>query len=100
VKKVQKYFDPETQEEQKVLRTVNYSIWEILPKYFILQKPKPRRIQRHRGYRDHGTLTDESVSVRRTEFKKDFQLKQEEERIERMKKNFSDSIKLLFGWIQ
>lgn len=71
---------------------------DILPKYYYQLKKKPKPVQRHRGYRDHGSLGDLNIRARREELRKDFTTLQEEQLMEQRIKKHTGLIGLLKGW--
>lgn len=79
-------------------KNITISLWEILPRYFYQMKKKPKPVQRHRGYRDHGTLGDLNVRARREEIQKDFSSLQAQLDYEAREKKHKGLIDLLKGW--
>lgn len=76
------------------------TFFEIAPRTFWIKKKKPRKVQRKRGYRDHGSLGDHGNIVRREEWKKDYSNREEEELIEENRRTKRSLLELLRGWFQ
>lgn len=62
-------------------------------------RKKPKRPQRHRGYRDHGSLADES-SIGMKEYRKDYSATEEQNYIEEQREALNDAEEFLFGFMQ
>lgn len=63
------------------------------------KRKKSKRLIRHRGYRDHGSLADES-SIGRKEYEKDFTSTEEQNKIEEQRDTLDDMEDFIFGLIQ
>lgn len=59
----------------------------------------PKRVQRHRGYRDKGTLPDYDSTVRKNEEQKDWSLRDLQLSIEEERELRQDTVQLLEGFL-
>lgn len=62
-------------------------------------RKKPKRLIRHRGYRDHGSLADDS-SIGLKEYRKDWSATEEQNYIEEQREALNDAEEILFGFMQ
>lgn len=60
---------------------------------------KPKRLIRHRGYRDHGSLADDST-IGSKEYRKDYSSTDLQNRIEEEREILNDTEELIFGFYQ
>lgn len=78
-------------------------VFEILSalnlRYSYRPKQKPKRTQRHKGYRDHGSLSDETSRVLREEWKNDYQNYELEEEKEKLRKEEEDLLDFIKGFL-
>lgn len=79
---------------------ISRSYFDLAPRTRWVKKLKPKKKQRIRGYRDHGSLGDHSKRVRETEWKKDYLNREEEEQILDNRRTRESLFKLLLGWFQ
>lgn len=79
---------------------ISRSFFEIAPKTFWTKKKKPRKVQRKRGYRDHGSLGDQGSIIRRQEWQKDYSNYLEEEKILEQRRERKSLVQLLLGWFR
>lgn len=92
--------------ESSVLgRNSNEVFGNILAYQFIkidvleFNRKKAKRPMRHRGYRDHGSLADES-SIGMKEYRKDYSATEEQNYIEEQREALNDAEEILFGFMQ
>lgn len=76
----------------EILQNLNFQIG-------VKKLGRPKKLQRHKGYRDHGSLPDESTKARRKGVSEDFNLTQLQLKKEQEEKELSDALELLKGWL-
>lgn len=78
-------------------------IFEILKKlnlqYGIRRIAKAKKPQRHKGYRDHGSLSDETSRVLKEEWKSDQQNYDIQEKEEQRQKELEDTLEFIKGFL-
>lgn len=81
--------------EQKTLIQVLREFLSQDLKFYLLSKKKPAKVQRHKGYRDHGSLGSEFSKTRKDQ-SRDWTVRQEEEYKNRREDVY---LPLLEGWL-
>lgn len=83
--------------------TSHLTLFEILQslnlKFGYHRISPPKRYQRHKGYRDHGSLQDESTKARKA-FKDDFTVQELQNKLEERRKEQADLADLIKGFLQ
>jgi hypothetical protein len=79
-------------------------IFEILKMlnlhYGIKKIPKAKKPQRHKGYRDHGSLSDETSRVIRNEYQSDYTNYELQEKLDLREKERQDTLDFIKGFLE
>lgn len=75
---------------------------QVFQEYFFtdfveLNRPKPKKVQRHKGYRDHGSLGSEFSQTLKQQ-STDWTLREDAERREKLKQDLLDFLSGFGGW--